>query len=53
MYEEVMEPEVGQAAKKLWVLPRLEMLEIKHTHAEEWEFVETPDGFWKRQLMLS
>ncbi|MBD3920368.1 hypothetical protein H8B09_16520 [Paenibacillus sp. PR3] len=53
MGKEMMESEAVNANKKFWVIPKLEVLEIKHTNAEEWEFVESPEGFWKRQLAIS
>lgn len=50
-----MQKEVMQTEKKVWVSPNLEILEVKHTYAstDGWEFVTSPEGFWKRQLMGS
>ncbi|MFC5649434.1 hypothetical protein ACFPYJ_09870 [Paenibacillus solisilvae] len=49
-----MEKEAQHTEKKVWICPILEILEVKHTYTtEEWEFIESAEGFWKRQLMES
>lgn len=53
MQNEIRQTEVLQIEKKVWVSPNLEILEVKHTYADEWEFITSPEGFWKRQLMGS
>jgi|GEM_PF-2261762 hypothetical protein len=53
MRKEAIESEAVCKDKKRWAIPKLEILEVKHTRTEEWEFVQSPEGFWKRQLILS
>lgn len=51
----MMEKELPIAActnKKEWMTPQLEVLNMKHTYADDghWEFNEF-DGFWKRNYV--
>ena len=40
------------SSRKIWMTPKLEVLDIEQTHAEDnyWEFKEF-GGFWKRNFV--